>query len=1106
MKLKLLLLALCLPLLAIGIAHAQERTVTGKVTSAEEGTPIPGVNVTVKGVTPNGTVTDADGKYAIQITDSKASLVFSFVGLKTQEVVVGDRSIVDIQLSLDVHELSEVVVSALGLELKRDEVGTATSQITGNAVARSGEATLINGLSGKASGVNIVRSSGDPGAGSYIQIRGQSTITGNLQPLIILDGMPISNSTLGNSTDGVVQQSRLNDLNPDDIESLEILKGASAAALWGTRAANGVIVIKTKRGSSQKGKINISFKSTYSVDKIYLTHDLTKNWSGGTLMQYRFTPPSGLSWGDYIPGRSGGPDTEIKTGAYFEAADGTRFYPIANGTAASPHGGKNSRQTYDYRDYLFKTGSYWDNSVSLSGGDADGNFFLSISNISQDGIIVRNSNYDKTTFRVNAMKKLSNLFRISSNFNYSRVTSDRVQMGSNTSGLYLGGLRTSPDFNSNYYIGKYVDANGVVFANRQRAYRNPIGASTRSVYDNPLYTIDYNQSRSEVDRFIAGMELTASPKAWLDITARVGLDNYADRRKDFFDPLSSTIPNGRLTLQTVRETQFNADIFGTARAIINQDLTLNSVLGMNFNARQFDNVGGTAQNFIIASEIPEDLGNAAPANTRPFNGLSYIRTAAVYSSIDLAYKDMLFLNVTGRGESASTFGKNATSTFFYPAANLAWQFHKLISNSGPLSFGKLRAGFGVVGVQPGPYSTATYYAAGGYGEGWGPALASGAYGAGGYTESSVLGNNKLRPERKTEIEFGGDFRLFSDRISLGITYFQNETKDAILSVATAPSTGFTSKTGNAATLENKGIEIDLGAEILRIGDFRWRIDANFTRLRNKVTDLAGTESLFLAGFTGTSSRAVEGYPIGVLWGSDFKRDTEGGLVLDARGFPQQASQESVLGNPNPDWKGGLGNTFTYKGFRLYVLLETTQGGQIWAGTSGIMNHFGRSKETDVLTTVSAAEAATLNVYAISGSASTTVANRYPANPDGTYTFRGKVVDFGGGPVALDQGWYTSLGGGFGPVSSQFLRDITNTRIREITLSYSLTSKGFRKVTKLNSIDFSITGRNLLIVGPDVKKIGNDPETNLTGPTNGRGLEYFNNPSTRSYLFSVTINY
>ncbi|MBL0745203.1 SusC/RagA family TonB-linked outer membrane protein [Chryseolinea lacunae] len=1106
--------------LASSEVWAQERTISGRITSPEDGSPMPGVNVVLKGST-NGTVTDVDGRYSLSVPQSGGTLVFSFIGLKSQEVVIGERTTVDLQMDQDVTQLSEVVVSALGIEQNRDELGTASSNIGGSAVSKSGEATLINGLAAKASGVNIIKSSGDPGAGAYIQIRGQSTITGNLQPLIILDGMPIYNSQSGISetdgnVDGVAQQSRLNDLNPDDIQSIEVLKGASAGALWGTRAANGVIVITTKKGSSDKGKINVSLKYTRSMDKLYIAHDLTKNWGSGTLMQYQNAPSSGGSWGDYIPDRKGGADAFITDptapgyNGFFQAADGTRFYAIPNGTAADPHGGKNSRDVFDYRDNLFKTGSYNDFGVTLNGGDKDGNFYISIDNLKQDGIIQRNSNYDRTSIRVNTNKRFNEFVKMSSNFGYTKTKSNRTQMGSNVSGLYLGGLRTSPDFNNEYAVGTYTDANGVVAFDRQRAYRNPLGASEKSTYDNPLWMMDHNISTSDVDRFMGSFELGVSPWKWFDITARAGVDTYIDRRYDLLDPLASAQPGGKLILQNLKETQFNGDLFGRGKFNLNEDLTLIALVGLNLNQRQYERIGGTAQSFIIDKSIPTDITNATLSNQFPFNAFTQQRTAAVYSTLDFAYKNMLFLGLTGRGESASTFGRATKSTFYYPAANLAWQFSQLLE-SDVLSFGKLRTSYGQVGVQPSPYNTATYYTPGGVLDGWGTQILSAAYN-GGYTESTTLGNAFLKPERKTEIEFGTDLRFFQDRVSLSATYFTNKTTDAILKVATAASTGFADKVANAAEITNHGWEFDLGADILKVGDFSWKLSGNWSMYRNKVTSLAGTSSLFLNGFAGTSSRAVEGQPLGVLWGIDWEKDAQGNLMLDERGFPKAATNESVIGNPNPDWKAAFGNTFSFKGFSLYVLVERTQGGQIWAGTHGIMNNFGRSTDTDVLSTISAAEAAAMPVWgSIPNNAGGTdrskfVAERYTPNADGTYTFRGSVQDFGGGKVALDQGWYTDLGGGFGPVASQFVKDATNTRIREVTLAYSLNSSAFRAATKLTSIDFSITGRNLFITGPDIKYIGTDPETNLTGSTNGRGLEYFNNPATRSYLFTIKINY
>jgi TonB-dependent SusC/RagA subfamily outer membrane receptor len=359
--------------LSLGWAWAQERTVSGRVTSAEDGNPLPGVNVMLKG-TNTGTATDAKGFYSLSVPSAGGFLVFTFIGLESKEIEIGDRSQVDVALALDVTQLSEVVITALNLAVDKDRIGTASSKVSSAAIKSSGEATLINGLQGKASGVNIVRTSGDPGAGSYIQIRGQSSITRSVQPLVVVDGIPSFN-TGGGTTGSVVQQSRLNDINPNDIASIEVLKGAAASALYGTRAANGVIMVTTKKGSGSKGKVNISYGATYSADKILVEHPMQNRWGQG-LSQIYAGPRnnSGFSWGDFIPDRSGGADVTYQFGdanyrGYFEAEDGTIYYEVAEGTPTSPHGGKNSRETFNIYDQLFQTGKYFEHNLSVSGAN-----------------------------------------------------------------------------------------------------------------------------------------------------------------------------------------------------------------------------------------------------------------------------------------------------------------------------------------------------------------------------------------------------------------------------------------------------------------------------------------------------------------------------------------------------------------------------------------------------------------------------------------------------------------------------------------------------------------------------------------------------------------
>ncbi|AZQ64345.1 SusC/RagA family TonB-linked outer membrane protein [Flammeovirga pectinis] len=1073
MKKALLLLTLFLSATLLSVA--QERTISGVIKDSN-GESLPGVAIIVKG-TSKGTVSNIEGQYKLLVPNDNTVLVFRLVGFKEIEKAVGSQTTLSISLDEDAKQLDEVVVSALGFEEDIDKLGSAPSKISSESLVESGEANLINGMAGKASGVRITRSSGDPGAGSSIQIRGQSTITGNLQPLIIVDGMPINNSNIGEGTDGVTQQSRMNDINPNDIESMQVLKGASAAALWGSRAANGVIVITTKKGSSAGKKLNVSFRTSYSMDKVNKQPNLQSTYGQG--FGGAFGENTGFSWGDKISERAGGADAVDKTGGKFTSQSGKEYYTITQ---------KNSRETYEDSnwDEVFQTGSYWENNLSLSGGDRDGSFMFSISDLDQNGV-VKNSNYKRTTARLNTMKRFGDKFKLTNTLNYTHTTSDRTQKGSNLAGLMLGLLRTSPDFDNRDYKGTYDPQDGSApIANRHRSYRSAIanypegGAPT---YNNPSWTVNEQKNPSKVNRFVGTVEAQLLPATWFDVTLRTGIDYYNEQRSSYFPQYSSGNAAGYYDEDVLTEMQFNTDLIGRVQKEITSDLHFTGLVGFNYNQRDYSSQGASMTGFVLAT-APPNFTNATAENTAPYNYYSTTKIAAMYGSANFAYKNKLFVNGTLRGEAASTYGENAESVYYYPSADAAYQ---LVNNaSGALSFAKLRTSWGQVGVQPGVYRTKTLYVAGNVAESWGPELDMSGYG-GGFSLSSSAGNSFLKPEIKSEWEVGADFRFLADKMRLGVTYFQNETQDVLFDLDVAPSAGFSSQYGNAGTLENKGIELDLGYDIFRSSDWRVSLDLNWTKIDNKVTDLQGAESIFLEGFTSTSSRAVEGYPVGSFWGTDFERNEDGSLVLDDAGFPMQSATESVIGNPNPEWNAGLGVTVQYKGFRLYALFDHQQGGQVWNGTKGALSYFGRTAE-------SATEA----------TATTPVANVYGDVYGAGETFRGAVHDFGGGPVALDETWYWGgLGSGFTGPGSQFIEDATSTRLRELTMSYSLSMPQLKKALKVSSIDLSITGRNLFIW---TDYSGIDPETNLTGASNGRGLDYFNNPSTKSWVFTAAFNW
>ncbi|MBC7569443.1 MAG: TonB-dependent receptor plug domain-containing protein [Spirosoma sp.] len=525
-------------LLALGGSRlwAQTRTITGTVTAYEETGGFAGVAVLVKGTT-TGTVTDVNGKYSLSVPESGTALVFSAVGMETVEEPIGGRTTVDVKLKSDTRQLTEIVITALGTKTERDRFASSISTLDGKNIAKTGETSLLTGLSGKASGVLITRNGGDPGAGAYIQIRGQNTINGNAQPLFIVDGMPVSNASdnIGTAAgNGIVQQSRINDINPEDIERMEVLKGASAAALWGTRAANGVIVITTKKGRNTDGKVNISFKSAVSFDRVNKMPPLQRSYGQGSGGLYNQGQRN--SFGDRIADRTGGSDTFVTNPTapgyqgFVTFPDGTQRYAITPGTAANPHGGKNSRETFDHTSDVFQTGHFTDNNLSISGGNDRTTFLLSYSNLNQEGIVKAFSSYRRNTARINVASQFTDWLRVSANVGYTNMFSSRIQQGDNVDGIMLSGLRTPPDFDNSYYVGTYTNPAGQVFPNAHVSYRNPLGRDLSTIYSNPVWNINNNRNTTDVDRIIGTLELDITPTPWLSVTGRTGIDNYTDNR------------------------------------------------------------------------------------------------------------------------------------------------------------------------------------------------------------------------------------------------------------------------------------------------------------------------------------------------------------------------------------------------------------------------------------------------------------------------------------------------------------------------------------------------------------------------------------------------
>ena len=1041
----------------------------------ENGGPLPGANVVIEN-TSTGVSTDFDGNFTINANSGQV-LVISYIGYNSEYITVGNQDSITVSLQLD-NELEEVVVTALGFAAVRDQQGSTSSVIATDDVIRSAEPTVVNALSGKASGVRITRSNGDPGAGSTIRIRGANTIDGSIQPLIIVDGVPMDNTTsyaggnnITGSNGGVTQGSRLNDINPNDIESVQVLKGASAGALYGSKAANGVVVITTKKGS--RGEAKITFKSSYSFDEISERIEMQDTWGQGR--SGVFGTNRAESWGDWIPGRSGSMDT-YKSGAFFTAENGTVYKAIDD---------KNSTQTYvdENFDSVFGTGHALQNDLTISGGGDNSTYFFSLGHLDQDGMI-KNATYERTNARLNYEAKLNDKITLSSKMAYTFTKSNRIQQSSNVSGLMLGLLRTPPDFDGRDYKGTYTSSGGTEYVNRGRSYRKPIGQSSNQSYTNPLWTVNEQTSLTKVNRITVTPQLTIKPTNWFSIITRGNVD-VADDKRTYFFPVgdASSRANGQFQEDVIDIRNSSLDIIGKANFDLADNINLTATAGWSYNDRKYNRISGNITGFLVNSSKQTTALNTSSEASSFDNYRSFRRSNRGYGVLNLDVANELFLNVSGALESASTID----GSFFYPAADVACVVTESAIQSDAISFAKLRGSWGQVGVQPSAHKFETL-AEGGFGYStYSDPLDSNLFG-GGFRLDNNLGNPNLEPEIKTEWEIGADLRFLDDRMSLSFTYYDNIIEGILLDVTLSPSSGYATQYGNYGEMTNIGMEIDWGYDIIDEADFGLSTAINWSRNDNEVTDLYGTETINLSPGASVSSRAIVGHPLGTLYGTGSKTNPDGSLDLNSNGIPQITSSPIVLGDPNPDWRAGVSMNMRYKKWRLNAVLEHSHGGEFSPRTLWVLNRFGTTAET--------ANRLTLDQPLVNYRGNTIAA--------GT-TVRGNIKDFGGGPVLLDENWYrTGIGGGFGDNQAYnfSIADATWTKLRDLSLSYIWDDSRIKSLG-LSDVILTFTGRDLININ---EVDGIDPEINTKGVSVAQGVEYFTNPQTKGFLFSLTINY
>jgi len=1058
-----------------------QREVTGTVSDASG--PLPGASVVVKGTT-TGATTDFDGNYTIEVPNGEAILVFSFLGYITKEVPVGDQSTVNVTLTEDSQALDEVVVTALGFVEKRDKIAATYSKIEADKLVQPVENKIIDGIAGKAAGVSINATSGDPGAGSNIQIRGTSSLSGSSQPLIVVDGVPLNNDNLAGSGDsdqsaGVSQQSRLNDINPDDIESFQVFKGASAGALYGSRALNGVIVITTKKGKA--GRFSATYSSGVSIDEISYKHPLQTTFGQGNNGSY--SPTAQRSWGDRISDRAGGADGVDTSGQFFESlVSDNIIYPITQ---------KNSREIFTNRnfDQVFRTGITYDNKISVSSGNEKGTYYLSAGHVSQDGI-VESSFYKKTNLSINMTQNLTDKLKTNFKANYIHTGSNRTQQGSNTAGLYLGLLRTPADFDQSDYIGNYHSSSGSVTPFRQRAYRRYLGNSDNAIYNNPLWTVNEQNSTAKVNRLIGTGEVSYKWNDHISSILRGGVDFYVDTRVYFFPwyTAGSTRRFGLLNDETINNQEFNGDLITNFNYALTEDLNTNVIVGFGLNDRRRKRNFTEADNFIANFRSPLDAAElSAKENIGSETTRTNRRNIRFYGTANFDYADQLVLQLGGAFEKHSVLPKSDNG-FFYPSAELGWTFSKIMDNTDVISFGKLRFAYGQVANVPLAHREQTVFEVGSFST-FSDNIALEDFG-GGFQLDERLGNANLKPEIKTEYEVGIDLRFLKNRLSLSTTYYTNKTEDVLLDLALVPSLGFDEIYANGATIENDGFELELKYDFLKNQDWKGSIALNYSTNDNIVTGVNGNGEFIQEFSEGTSieSVAIDGQPLGVLYTQGALRNADGSLTLDANGFPQvDTGGNLIVGDPNPDWRGGLQFDLSYKNLSLSALFDTSQGNDLAQRTRFITTFFGTHGDTGNTITL------TEDLVNFDG-------DNFPAGS----VVRGNVGNFGGGNVLLDEDYYTSLYGfGDGKLNEFAVDDGSWTRLRELSLRYVLDSEKIKKATGLSSIEFTASGRNL-VIWTDV--VGIDPDINQFGVGRARGLDYFSNPGSRTYAFGIKFNY
>lgn len=1004
---------------------------------------IPGASILIKD-TKIGVVTDLDGKFSLTFDESIPNpvLVVSFIGFTTKEIPVTSQSEYSVFLIPSDLALSEVVITAFGLARDKKALGYTTQSVNGDALKDARASNVANSLSGRVAGVQITGNS-SPGSGSHIVIRGSSSVAGNNEPLVVVDGVPLEQSSSKRYGGG------LSEINPDNIKEINVLKGATAAALYGSRAANGVIMVTTKNGEGTKG-IGLEINSNMTWDNPLVKPNFQNIYGGGA--GYR-------TW--YVDGRNGYDADGIRGTAGVDESwgapmDGSLvplWYTAPERAALLP-------QPNNWEDF-WETGSTQTFNVALSGGNEQGNFRLSVGKMNQSSIMY-NNDYWRNNFKLNTSYKFTPDLQVVVNAEYIKAGSDNRRYSNSSD--FIWSHRHS-DFTK---LKNWED----YYATQQLTFRSgdfyPYANWQHEYFSNSFFYQDNYTNANEKDRLVGNIALNYDFNEHFSIMLRSGTDFWSDLRENVtgVEYTKNNVKRlGSYQEIALRSQETNNDV------ILTYDKELSDIFHMKVQAGAINRTNTYRRTQVNVGELTIDglynLGNYASPTT-PSSETSEQVVNSVFGSAQLGYKNFLFMDITGRNDWSSTLPIDNNS-FFYPSIALSAVLTDMFNiDSDVLSFAKVRASLAQVGNDASPYLLNQVYSSVGLWAGTTPT----------YTESKEIANRNLKPEITTGKEVGLDIRFFQGRLGLDMTYYYQSTINQILAVSISTASGYTSQILNAGEITNQGLEVMLNGRLVEHhSGFTWDMALNFARNRNKVVELAeGLENYVLGTQNSLTSEARVGQPYGTLYGRRYLRSPEGEIIY-RNGLPVLDSGTHPLGNIQPDWIGGLSNTLSYKGFTFSSLIDVKMGGDIFDVGTGLARKTGQYAETALGREEGIIGQGVMNIG---------------SDEEPVYVPNDVIVNATTFWNAQNPRTYHEAG----------VFDGTFVKLREVTLGYSF-PKNFLSNNFIQSMRLSFIARNLAILYKNHPHM--DPEVDNKGG-NAQGFAYGEMPSTRNMGFNLNITF